>query len=544
MNKVTPLVSVIVPFLNAERFIQETIESVFLQTYKEWELLLVDDGSSDHSTRIAQDYADKCKDKVRFLEHNGHENKGASATRNLGIIKSKGEYISFLDADDVWVEKKLEEQVKILEAHKEAGMVYGKTRYWYSWTGEPEDLKSDYIVNYNIKLNTLVAPPELLILALESKAITPNPSNIMVRRDIVLKIGGFEDVFRGMHDDQAFLAKLFINTQAYISERCWDFYRKHKDSLSTEAIRRGEKVSAELFYLSWLDGYMCERGINNIRLWSALRRRKWRFRHPTLYKIVNYRYRISRAIRNYLNTIARYVVPQSVQVHLNRILKKREYSPPPGWVRFGDLRRLKPFSERWGKDRGLPIDRYYIESFMDINSKLIKGRVLEFGDDRYTQKFYNPNISMSDVLNLNKETNPATTIIADIVNAPQIPSDTYECIIFTQTLQFIYEHKKAVGTLYRILAPGGSLLATFPGISPTSGTTWNRYWCWNFTALSAANLFNEFFPRENLEVRAYGNLICAAGFLYGLSAEELTLEELNYHDPRYEIVLTVKAVKP
>ncbi|KAB2818665.1 MAG: class I SAM-dependent methyltransferase, partial [Candidatus Dadabacteria bacterium] len=238
---------------------------------------------------------------------------------------------------------------------------------------------------------------------------------------------------------------------------------------------------------------------------------------------------------SFLKPVRRFVVTK---------LKNKEYNPPPGWVSFGDMRRLKPFSERWGRDRGLPIDRYYIEGFIGSNSGLIKGRVLEFGDDRYTQKFYSPAISARDIINLNKEANPATTIVADIVHAPEIPSNTYDCIICTQTLQFIYEHKKAVETLYRVLAPGGLLLATFPGISPTSGTTWSRYWCWNFTVLSAENIFREFFPRENVEVKAYGNLISASGFLYGLSAEELTQHELGYHDPRYEIVVTVKAVKP
>jgi SAM-dependent methyltransferase len=266
--------------------------------------------------------------------------------------------------------------------------------------------------------------------------------------------------------------------------------------------------------------------------------------HPFLSKLKKAGKIVPEALNKLVRSMPAYAFLKPVRRFVITRLKNKEYNPPPGWVSFGDMRRLKPFSERWGMDRGLPIDRYYIEGFISSNSGQIKGRVLEFGDDRYTQKFHNPAISARDIINLNKEANPATTIAADIVNAPQIPSDTYDCIICTQTLQFIYDHKKAVETLYRILAPGGLLLATFPGISPTSGTTWSRYWCWNFTVLSAENMFREFFPQENVEVNAYGNLISAAGFLYGLSAEELTEEELGYHDPRYEIVVTVKAVKP
>src|SRR5919198_1004258 len=105
-----PLVSAIIIFLNAERFIQEAIESVFAQTYDAWELLLVDDGSTDGSTAIARRYAEQHPGKVRYLEHNGHQNRGKSASRNLAIRNCTGEYIAFLDADDVWLPRKLEQQ--------------------------------------------------------------------------------------------------------------------------------------------------------------------------------------------------------------------------------------------------------------------------------------------------------------------------------------------------------------------------------------------------------------------------------------------------
>src|SRR5262245_29470593 len=106
-----PLVSVIIIFLNAERFIQEAIESVFAQTYKHWELLLVDDGSTDGSTEIGRQYAAHDPEKVRYLEHEAHENRGMSASRNLGIRDARGKHIAFLDADDVWFSNILAEQV-------------------------------------------------------------------------------------------------------------------------------------------------------------------------------------------------------------------------------------------------------------------------------------------------------------------------------------------------------------------------------------------------------------------------------------------------
>src|SRR5215203_3938514 len=133
------LVSSVMIFLNAEKFIEEAIESVFAQTYDNWELLLVDDGSSDDSSQIALRYAERYPERVRYLEHPGHQNRGMSASRNLGVSQAKGEYIALLDADDVWLPRTLEQQAIILDSHPEAGMVYGSAQYWYGWTGDPED---------------------------------------------------------------------------------------------------------------------------------------------------------------------------------------------------------------------------------------------------------------------------------------------------------------------------------------------------------------------------------------------------------------------
>src|ERR687898_692015 len=140
-----PLVSVIIIFLDAQRFIREAIESVFGQTYSNWELLLVDDGSTDAGTDIALHYAGRYPQKVRYLEHPGHQNRGMSASRNLGIRHARGEYVAFLDADDVWLARNLEQQVTTLGAHPEAGMVYGNTQYWYNWTGDPRDVQRDFV---------------------------------------------------------------------------------------------------------------------------------------------------------------------------------------------------------------------------------------------------------------------------------------------------------------------------------------------------------------------------------------------------------------
>jgi len=130
-----PLVSVVTIFLNGERFLDEAIQSVFVQRYPRWELLLVDDGSSDGSSAIGRGYAQREPARVRYFEHPGHRNLGMSASRNLGLHHARGEYLALLDADDVWLPEKLERQVAILEAHPEVALLYGAPLYWFGWTG-------------------------------------------------------------------------------------------------------------------------------------------------------------------------------------------------------------------------------------------------------------------------------------------------------------------------------------------------------------------------------------------------------------------------
>lgn len=218
--------------------------------------------------------------------------------------------------------------------------------------------------------------------------------------------------------------------------------------------------------------------------------------------------------------------------------------PPVGSVRFGSLRRVTPISREFGLDRGQCIDRYYIETFLSSHAADISGRVLEIGDDAYTRRFGGERVSCSDVLNL-RSGDPKTTLVGDLANAQHIASDAFDCIVFTQTLQFIYDVRSALGHLHRVLRPGGVLLATVAGISQISRydmERWGDYW--RFTTLSARRVFEECFPAANIEVQAYGNVLAVVAFLEGLAAVELRREELDHLDPDYELLITVRAVKP
>jgi SAM-dependent methyltransferase len=219
-----------------------------------------------------------------------------------------------------------------------------------------------------------------------------------------------------------------------------------------------------------------------------------------------------------------------------------------GWVRFGSLRRLTPMGAVFGLKRGhsldLCIDRFYIEYFLSQYSADIRGRVLEISDNTYTRRFGGTSVRQSDVLHAGPG-NPQATIVADLTSANHIAANAFDCIILTQTLQYIYDVRAALRTLYRILKPGGVLLATCPGLSQMSrrdAEQWGEYW--RFTTLSVRMLCAEVFPEQHCTVQGYGNVLVALAFLHGLLVTELRPEELEYHDPDYEVLITVRAQKP
>jgi glycosyltransferase involved in cell wall biosynthesis len=533
------LVSVIMIFLDEKSFIQEAIASVLAQTYQKWELLLIDDGSRDGSSAIARSIAAQHPTRVRYLEHPGHENLGMSASRNLGVRHAKGAYIAFLDADDVWIPKKLEQQLSILNSHPAADMVCGSVQFWYSWTGEPADFKRDFVVRLKAPPNSLVQPPNLLIPLIEKDTVTSTIG--LIRRSAIINVGGFEENFRGLYEDQAFFAKLCTKSAVYMANECWYKWRKHSDASSYKGISDGEYRAARFKFLLWLENYLSSQRLMNGELSRILSSEIWICRHPHLNTVWN-GIRNPNRIKNIGTSIARHIIPTAIRRWLRARIEGSEYVPPVGWVQFGSFRRVEPFSREWGIDRGLPIDRYYIEKFLSDHSQDISGHVLEIGDDRYTRKFGCNRVFRSDVLHVTGT--PETTIIADLTNADNIPSDHFDCIICTQTLPFIYDVRLAIRTLHRILKPGGVLLVTLPGgihqISRFDMTRWGDYW--RFTSLSARLLFQEVFGKH-VEIKTYGNVMSATAFINGLAVGDLRSGELDHCDTDYELSIAVRATK-
>lgn len=311
----SPVVSVVVPFWNAASFLEEAIESVLVQTFQAWELILVDDGSSDGSTEIAKRHVERRPGTVRYVEHERHQNRGVAASRNLGVRHARGRYIAFLDADDVWFPNKLARQLTILESEPEAAMVCGPSQLWYSWTGRPEDIARDYVKDLRIAPAGLVNPPALLISSLARGTFVANPSTIVIRREALDRVGGFEEGFAGplqTCEDSAFLAKVHLRESVFVATECWSRYRRHENSLFSVMTTTGKTRATRLFYLNWLEKYLAQQQVDSDEIWDAFRRALWPHRHPIRF-----------ALQTALKTVARQIVPSRLRWWLRAQWERR-----------------------------------------------------------------------------------------------------------------------------------------------------------------------------------------------------------------------------
>lgn len=220
-------------------------------------------------------------------------------------------------------------------------------------------------------------------------------------------------------------------------------------------------------------------------------------------------------------------------------------TPGVGTVNFGDFDRLTPISRKWGEDRGRAVDRHYVQSFVSAHAHYIRGHVLEVGSDRYARTL-GSNVTKIDVLHIDPEA--GTSIAGDLTRLGHVPDNTFDCFVLTQVLQLIYDVAAAIETCHRILRPGGVLLATLPGISHVARGTpeeasANGTWSWCFTPYSASKLFGDVFGQGNVEIDVHGNVLTAVSFLQGLAVGDLLPSDLQYRDPSYDLVITVKATK-
>ncbi len=206
---------------------------------------------------------------------------------------------------------------------------------------------------------------------------------------------------------------------------------------------------------------------------------------------------------------------------------------------YATMHQTEPLSDCWGHDRGTPLDRFYIEQFLESHRQEIRGHVLEIEDRCYTDG-YGCDVERSEVLDINPS-NPETTIVADLQSADAIPSNHFDCFILTQTLQYVYHLQAAVEHCHRVLRPGGVLLATVPAVSRIDPAIVDY---WRFTTASCLALFGGVFGAANVTVHSYGNVLAAIASLSGWAQEEMSASELSANDSYFPIIIAVHAVKP
>jgi SAM-dependent methyltransferase len=205
------------------------------------------------------------------------------------------------------------------------------------------------------------------------------------------------------------------------------------------------------------------------------------------------------------------------------------------------LRSIVPVSDDFGFDRGTPVDRHYIERFLAKHTADISGRVLEVKDAAYTHRF-GRGIDRSDVLDIDAG-NTNATFVADLTRADAVPSDTFDCFILTQTLQYIPDTKAALLHAHRVLRRNGVILATLPVVSRFGSLSEVAPDCWRFTPSVCSVLFGAAFGTEHVAVHAHGNLLTCVAFLAGIACEELDPRDLENDDPAFPLIVTVRAVK-
>jgi SAM-dependent methyltransferase len=243
------------------------------------------------------------------------------------------------------------------------------------------------------------------------------------------------------------------------------------------------------------------------------------------------KYLVPRPVRNWLNL--RRQSARRALLHVDRVTD------------WSVLRRVHPYRKRFGEERGHCVDRYYIEKFLIAHQTSIQGRVAEMMEDLYATRFGGDRLSHLEILDID-EANSRRTITLDLTRSASVPEQAFDCIICTQTLFLIYDYRSAIRSLLRMLAPGGTLLVTVPGICQIlpldmRGAADNDWW--RFTGSGIQRVFGEIFAPENVTIETYGNVESAIAMLHGLVQEEFTHAELDYHDPNYEVIIGVKAVK-
>ena len=211
-------------------------------------------------------------------------------------------------------------------------------------------------------------------------------------------------------------------------------------------------------------------------------------------------------------------------------------------IAFND-KSIHPITRDFGLSRGMPIDRYYISSFLQKNQDLVKGSALEIAENTYTKQFDN-GVTSFEILHVDNS-NKKATIIGDLTKPESLPEGKIDCFICTQTLNFIFDHKKAIEGSRKLLKKDGFFLGTVSGLCQISRydmDRWGDYW--RFTDLSIKMLFEEYFGSGNVHIEIFGNVFAANSILQGIAVEDIEdVSLLDHKDKDYQVIIGIRAQK-
>jgi SAM-dependent methyltransferase len=526
-------VTVVIPVYNQAHFLGDALASCLAQSIQPDAIIVVDDGSSDDPAAVVADFPGV--DLVR------QANGGLSAARNAGLALAHTPFIAFLDADDRFLPGALEAGLRVLAERPEAVLAYGAYRYIDAAGAPISDV-----------MQTLPeADPRLQFLR-RGNFIAMH-ATVVFRREALAQTGGYDISYRSCEDYELYMriarTGVIVSHPTLVAEyrsHGANMSRNHRFMLAT-ALRAldaqidpdsaAETREAAGFGRKFWAGYYAGEAAKDSVLAlaasprSALATLAWSLRtSPMAASKITVRHLLRRSVATLPP-----VIRDRLRSHYRRWRRGR--------VDFGDFSRVAPFSTIFGFDRGKPIDRHYIEAFLDRQKHRIAGRVLEIGDNAYTMRFGGSAVTKSDVLHV-EAGNPAATIVGDLSEPGVLPDSAFDAIILTQTLHLIFDMPKAVAALARALKPGGVLLITVPGITPVDRGEWGRTWYWSLTEAALNRLLEDAFATGAVVAETHGNVFAAVSFLHGLACEDVPLARLAPADPQFPVIVAACATRP
>lgn len=513
-------VAVVIPCYNHARFLDDALKSVLAQTRPANEIVVVDDGSTDDPASVVAKYPE-----VLLIRQ---DNAGLAAARNTGLLACSSEKIAFLDADDALEPDALALNLELFSQHPDAGFVYGA--YFYT-DGELRRTSGPQFraVNSDASLDMLVGNPVAM------------HATVLYDRQRLLDAGAFDPSVKVAEDYDAYI-RLARRHPVACHPHEIAAYRIHTSNMSADRIAMLRGVIKVLDRYKPADSDLAARARWNEakRFWQKhysqlaiaernqhgsmgskvqVLRAMWHAPRPTVGKAL-------RTFKSRVRGLAREVTRSARRSPLARI-------------DMGSFRTTEPVSRWFGFDRGTPVDRYYIENFLDRHGADIRGRVLEVGDDSYSRRF-GQGITQQDVLHISPDA-PQATIVGDLSKPDLLPRDAFDCMVITQTLHLVFDMMAAVRQLHDALKPGGVLLLTAPYITPIDPDEWNAQWFWAMSGQAATRMFGEIFGAENISVEVHGNVHVATCFLQGMAMEEVDRKLLDVVDPCYPVIVAVRA---